>query len=142
MTVKTVRVLHITAAAALSDDAGVVGTFYPDATASVETVVDIHPALGIMDIGPASVGAGCNFTAIGGAGGFGSSGRMPCRSTASLGSSGGCTTGVGGACGTGRVGCACGTGGVGGTRGAGGVGTGSGGSMCGWGCATRMASSR
>jgi hypothetical protein len=45
-------VLDVTATAAFRVDAGVVGTFDGDATVAVESVMDVHAATGIVNVGP------------------------------------------------------------------------------------------
>jgi hypothetical protein len=66
MPVKHVRVLHISAAAMLGDNSGVIGSFYRDVTASIQPVVDVHAAMGVVYIASTSVNARSNSSAIGG----------------------------------------------------------------------------
>ncbi len=100
----TVGVLHIASTTAFGDDARMVGALHANAAASVQPVMDVHAALGVVNIGARSIGASSDFTAIGGAGGFGSGRCRPgCRSGSSSGT-GGSTRSRGGASRSGTTG--------------------------------------
>jgi hypothetical protein len=58
MTVVTVGVLDKAAAAPFGDNSRMVGTLHRNAPASIEPVVNIHAALGVVNVGARSVGSG------------------------------------------------------------------------------------
>jgi hypothetical protein len=58
-------VLNISCSPALRINAAVIGPFYYDPAAAIQTMMNIHTAGGIMDVGGMPVGAQSNGIAIG-----------------------------------------------------------------------------
>ena len=64
--VEQVRVLHVAAPAALCDHARVVGTFDRGTPIAVQAMMNIHPALRIVDVAAAAVRARANGRTVSG----------------------------------------------------------------------------
>jgi hypothetical protein len=79
-----VGVLNVATAPVLGIDTGVISAFDRDATVAVETVMDIHAATGVVNIGAASVRAGADHASVGGAGLMASYWGAACWTTRSV----------------------------------------------------------